>query len=148
RDLLADRLWYRRFLRTARPDVVHVQHPLERLSTARAVLDAEQRRLLLVATLHSFFGEHSHATIRTQMGPNLALADRLIAVSPHIAEQAIELGADPARLKVIRSGVDVNRFRPRDRRAARAALGLDPDVPLVLFVGNLEPRKGVERLIL
>jgi glycosyltransferase involved in cell wall biosynthesis len=148
RDLLANRLWYRRFLRATRPDVIHVQHPLERLSTARAVLDAEQRRPPLVATLHSFFGEHSDATIRTQMGPNLPFADRLIAVSPHIAEQAIELGADPSRLNVIRSGVDVSRFRPGDQRAARAALALDPDVPLVLFVGNLERRKGVQRLIL
>ena len=62
----------------------------------------------------------------------------MIAVSPHIAEQAVTLGVDPERIRVIRSGVDTDRFQPRDRALARSTLGIDPSVPLVLFVGNLE----------
>ena len=48
------------------------------------------------------------------MAPNLRAADRVIAVSEHIADQAIELGVEAARVHVIRSGVDTERFRPRD----------------------------------
>jgi glycosyltransferase involved in cell wall biosynthesis len=48
---------------------------------------------------------------------------------------------------VIRSGVDAERFRPRNRAAARCRLGLSHEQPIVLFVGNLEPRKQVDVLV-
>jgi D-inositol-3-phosphate glycosyltransferase len=81
------------------------------------------------------------------MAPNLRVADRVIAVSGHIAEQAIQLGVEPTRVRVIRSGVDVQRFQPRDRAAARQQLGIADATPLVLFVGNLEPRKQLDVLV-
>lgn len=54
--------------------------------------------------------------------------------------------ADPAKVMVIPLGVDLERFRPLDKEAARAALGLQ-DERIVLFVGRLEPLKGVDILI-
>lgn len=41
------------------------------------------------------------------------------------------------RLDVIPIGVDTDRFRPRDRRDARARAGLPPDVFLLLWIGRL-----------
>jgi glycosyltransferase involved in cell wall biosynthesis len=81
------------------------------------------------------------------MAPNLRAADRVIAVSDHIADQAIEVGVDGARVHVIRSGVDTERFHPRERAGARARLNLASDPAVVLFVGNLEPRKQVDVLL-
>ncbi|MCA0997950.1 glycosyltransferase [Alloyangia pacifica] len=47
------------------------------------------------------------------------------------------------RISVIRTGVDVARFKPAtDRAAARAALGLDPDRPVVGWMGRMEPQKA------
>jgi glycosyltransferase involved in cell wall biosynthesis len=40
------------------------------------------------------------------------------------------------------NGVDADLFKPGDRAAARAELGLPPG-PLVVYVGNLKPEKGV-----
>jgi glycosyltransferase involved in cell wall biosynthesis len=111
------------------------------------VLDQERLRLPLIVTAHSLFGEHPEATIRQVMAPNLRAADRVIAVSPHVADQAVELGVASHRVRVIRSGVDTERFRPRDKGTARAALGVKQDVRLVLFVGNLEPRKQLDVLL-
>jgi glycosyltransferase involved in cell wall biosynthesis len=147
RELLGQLVWYRAFLRRVRPSLVHVQHPLERMRVVRAVLGLERVRLPLVVTAHSLFGEHSERVIREQMAPNLRAADRVIAVSPHVADQAVELGAQRQRVRVIRSGVDVARFCPRDRRQARQELRLRSEAPLVLFVGNLEPRKQVDLLL-
>ena len=147
REWLSHALWYSYFLRTIEPDVVHVQHPLERYSYVRWVKSLEGHGWPVVVTAHSFFGEHSPEVIDRLMAPNLRSADRVIAVSPHIADQAIELGARPERVRVIRSGVDTRRFRPRARLAARQRLGVGPDTPLVLFVGNLEPRKQVHVLL-
>lgn len=140
-------LWYHRFLAAVRPTVIHVQHPLERALYVRTVQRLEGWRIPVVITAHSLFGEHDDATIQTLMRPNLLAADRVICVSPHIAEQACELGVAPDRVRVIRSGVETEVFRPRDRQAARLALGLSSQSPVVLFVGNLEPRKQVDVLL-
>jgi glycosyltransferase involved in cell wall biosynthesis/SAM-dependent methyltransferase len=52
------------------------------------------------------------------------------------------------RLVRIGGGVDLERFRPAaDRRAARAALGLSLDRPLLLTVRNLEARMGLDTLL-
>jgi glycosyltransferase involved in cell wall biosynthesis len=51
-------------------------------------------------------------------------------------------------IAVIPTGVDLARFRPGDRGAARQALGLVSDAPLVLYVGRLDREKAVERVLL
>ena len=48
---------------------------------------------------------------------------------------------EPARLHVMRNGVDLQRFRPLSQPAMRAELGL-PRGPVVLSVGHLIERKG------
>jgi glycosyltransferase involved in cell wall biosynthesis len=111
------------------------------------VQQLEGWRRPIVVTAHSLFGEHDEQTIESLMAPNLRAADRVIAVSGHIANQAILLGVDAQHVRVIRSGVDLDRFQRRDRAAARRALGIDDATPLVLFVGNLEPRKQVDVLL-
>jgi len=73
-------------------------------------------------------------------------ADALIAVSGALGARLIALGADPARVTVLRNGVDLAQFRPPpDRAAARAALGLVH--PTLLSVGHLIERKGHDRVI-
>jgi D-inositol-3-phosphate glycosyltransferase len=69
------------------------------------------------------------------------VADRILAPTPIEAENLARLyGADPARIRVVTPGVDAGRFRPRDRAAAKAALGLEGRV--AMFVGRLQPLKG------
>jgi glycosyltransferase involved in cell wall biosynthesis len=147
REALANLMIYRRFLDEVRPDVIHVQHPLERCQYVRTVQAIEGWRQPLVVTAHSLYGEHDPATIDSLMAPNLRAADRVIAVNDHVAEQAVGLGVDANRVRVIRSGVDTAQFHPRDRRAARRAFGIPDTAPVVLFVGNLEPRKQVDVLL-
>ena len=74
-------------------------------------------------------------------------ADRILATCPAEVEDLTTLyGADSDRLSLVPCGVNGETFRPVDRREARAALGL-PDVPTVVYVGRLVPRKGVDALI-
>ena len=51
------------------------------------------------------------------------------------------------RLALVPVGVDTSLFRPGDKAAARASLGLSPSTRLLLFVGRLERAKGTERLV-
>lgn len=71
-----------------------------------------------------------------------ARASASIGVCSALIESLAGLGADPARLHVMRNGVDLERFRPWPRRQARRELGLPEDGLLLLSVGHLVERKG------
>lgn len=74
----------------------------------------------------------------------IGCSDAILANSPTEADQLVELyGADPARVEVVPPGVDHAFFSPGDRGGARAALELD-DGPVLLFVGRIQPLKGLD----
>ncbi len=78
----------------------------------------------------------------------VATADRLVAASPLERQQLIELyDADPDRIAVVPCGVDLLRFHPIPQGVARAMLGLPREQRLILFVGRIEPLKGIDTLI-
>ncbi len=75
-------------------------------------------------------------------------ADRVICGGEGERQMLMELyGVPPRRITTIPGGVDTRRFRPLGRARARRALGLDPCEPLILFVGRIEPLKGIDVLL-
>jgi D-inositol-3-phosphate glycosyltransferase len=77
----------------------------------------------------------------------VAEADQLIASTEEEAKQLIELyGADPAAVRTIAPGVDLDTFVPGSQAAARRALGL-ADRPTLLFVGRIQPLKAPDVLL-
>jgi len=64
-----------------------------------------------------------------------------IGVCKALMDRLGELGADPAKLHVMRNGVDLERFHPVDRGKARELLKLG-DEHVLLSVGHLVERKG------
>ena len=78
-------------------------------------------------------------------------ADFIVADSENTRRDVISLlGIDPERVSVVPGGVDPS-FHPVDdparRRALRERLGLGPDIPYILFVGVIEPRKNLVGLL-
>jgi glycosyltransferase involved in cell wall biosynthesis len=58
-------------------------------------------------------------------------------------------GLSPAKIHIIPGGVDLDRFRPHDgKQPMRNRLGIPNDHFTLLTVRNLEPRMGLENLIL
>jgi glycosyltransferase involved in cell wall biosynthesis len=84
---------------------------------------------------------------RPQIRQALRGAGAVIAVSRALAAKAVALGARADRVESIYNGVDTKVFHPGDRIAARQRLGLPPEVPVVLYVGNLKATKGCHDLI-
>ena len=77
-----------------------------------------------------------------------AAADRVFASTAGEADDIGALfGLPPAGLHVVHGGVDTALFRPRDRAAARRAIGIAAHERVVLFVGRLEPFKGPDILV-
>lgn len=75
-------------------------------------------------------------------------ADRIIAATPAEYSQLVWLyRARRRKIVIVPPGVNMERFRPEKRAAARARLGLDEDCKLLLFVGRLEPLKAVDTIL-
>jgi len=76
---------------------------------------------------------------RAASGRLLRRAPLVIAETEELKRALVRhLGLAPERIEVIGLGVDADLFRPRDRSAARRALGLDPAAPLMLYAGVLD----------
>ena len=75
-------------------------------------------------------------------------ADRLVANTGGEAEELIDLyDADPAKVRVVSPGVDLDLFTVGDVAAARAQVGLPQDGYVLLFVGRIQPLKAPDVLL-
>lgn len=74
-------------------------------------------------------------------------ADRLIAATPAERMQMLWLyRADRRRIETVSPGVDLCRFYPMDKQVAREKVGLNDGEKMLLFVGRIEPLKGVDTI--
>jgi len=74
-------------------------------------------------------------------------AQRVFAVSEHLAQRAATLGAPPDRIQVVGNGIDPRKFYPSDRCVARKVVGFSEETRLVLCVAHLIAEKGQHVLI-
>jgi D-inositol-3-phosphate glycosyltransferase len=78
----------------------------------------------------------------------VAEADRVIAECPQEEEDLIRFyRADPARVTMVPAGFDPKEFWPIGKALARVALGLPPDERVLLQLGRMVPRKGVDTVV-
>jgi len=74
-------------------------------------------------------------------------AATVFSVSESLRQGALRLGQAPEHVRVMANGVNLSKFFPEDRPAARARLGLDTAGPILISVGGLTERKGFHRVI-
>jgi D-inositol-3-phosphate glycosyltransferase len=78
----------------------------------------------------------------------LGFADRILAAT--LAEKAqleIMYKATPGKISIIPPGVDTSHFYPIPSDEARQFIGLSLDSRMILFVGRIDPLKGLDTLI-
>jgi len=132
----------RRYLAEIQPDVVHVHEPLVPavgLSAARTDVAP------VVATFHAWSSDVRAYRFARPLGRRVldGLAASLAVSDAAARYHAAALGVDPGRFEVVPNGVEVARFAAVPER--RVGGGDDPET--LLFVGRLEPRKGLATLI-
>ncbi|HEY9107358.1 MAG TPA: glycosyltransferase family 1 protein [Roseateles sp.] len=77
-----------------------------------------------------------------------AEADCVVAECPQDAEDLrVHCGAPARRIAQVPCGVDLDEFSPGDRLEARRRLQLPEDEFIVLQLGRLVPRKGIDNVI-
>jgi glycosyltransferase involved in cell wall biosynthesis len=146
-----------RLARTARElglEIFHAQHPFL-LGPAARRLAAKAGRPI-VFTYHTRYEKYAHyvplperlvAALAVRLSCRFADAtDLVVAPSASIGQVLVSRGVR-APVVVVPTGVDLDRFRPGERKAARRRLGLPPDAPICLYVGRLDREKSVERII-
>lgn len=76
-------------------------------------------------------------------------ADAVIAVSAGMRLDVLACypSLDPARVHVVRNGIDPDAYHPGSATAALKRLGVDPARPVVVFVGRITRQKGVGHLV-
>lgn len=126
-------------------DVVHVHGDV--LEILFALLAARRRRVPTIATLHSVLSRRRRH--RLLFGRLMRHVNGFIAVSALVAEDLVRRGLPRERLLMQSSGVDLREIEAavRDRATTRTGMGLGTDDFMVLFVGRLEPVKGLGDLL-
>jgi alpha-maltose-1-phosphate synthase len=76
-------------------------------------------------------------------------ADAVIAVSEGMRLDVLDCypSLDPARVHVVRNGIDTVSYHPGIGSAVLERLGVDPTRPVVVFVGRITRQKGIGHLI-
>jgi len=77
------------------------------------------------------------------------VADAVIAVSRGMRDDVLAAypAVDPGRVHVVHNGIDTELFSPQPDADLLRRLGLDPDRPLVVFVGRITRQKGLPHLL-
>jgi alpha-maltose-1-phosphate synthase len=76
-------------------------------------------------------------------------ADAVIAVSDGMRADVLDCypQLDPAKVHVVRNGIDTALYRPVEETDVLERLGVDPDRPSIVFVGRITRQKGVPHLL-
>jgi alpha-maltose-1-phosphate synthase len=76
-------------------------------------------------------------------------ADAVIAVSSAMASDILTAypAVDPDVVSVIHNGIDPDDYHPDRGTEVLDRLGIDPDLPSVMFIGRITVQKGVEHLL-
>lgn len=139
---LDPRAWRRvgRLLERERFDVLHVHEPLMPIVPWCAVLRA---RVPIVATFHAHRegGHRFYPLYRPLLAPLMRRLATRLAVAP--AARRTIARYFPGDYTILPNGIDFARFRLPSARP----LDMDDDRRHVLYVGRIEPRKGLDHLI-
>jgi len=129
-------------------DVLHANYWLSGLSAHQLKHDLD---LPLVTTFHTLArvkaqGGDFESDIREKSESDIiGCADAICVSCTEEERQFIDLyGNPPGTLEIVAPGVEHAFFAPGEKRGARHALGIAFDVPVLLFVGRIQPLKGLD----
>lgn len=147
-----------RIARSRRYDVIHAHYWLSGIAALPVAIELGRplvQSFHTLAVMKNAFAEEGHPVepeqrVRSEMFL-AAQAEAIIASSSAEATVLIdEVAAPPDRTWIVPPGVDLERFSPRafvSHDTTRGSLGLEPDRPLVVIAGRVQPLKGHELAI-
>ena len=78
----------------------------------------------------------------------IEMADAIVAVSRETKADILHhFDVPEEKIHVIYNGIDPDEYQPTYNEATLTRLGIDPDIPFVLFVGRITRQKGIVHLV-
>ena len=155
----------RAWLREERPDLVHFHNPHPPAALLQAATACRSLGIPYVISTHGFVEMNDYASgygAKAWLKPLLRVAVRrpivqvvrdaahVLMLSPQEEPILRGMGASSDRLSVVTNGVDpyfMEAVPAAETEALVARFALPPAVPLLLFVGNHTPNKGLDVLL-
>ena len=130
-----------------KPDIVHMHGQI-----GESLLGVHLKRKYSKPLVVTLYGEDVNRFAK-QFPSNylskfaLKNSDVIICQSEYLKKELNNIGVKNNRFSIIPMGALLSKFRPRDKKNARKILNLPIKKKIILFVGHLFARKGVEYLI-
>jgi glycosyltransferase involved in cell wall biosynthesis len=136
----------RRYLRAARPHIVHT-FLLTASVYGRLAAILERVPIVIGTEVNIYERKRAHHVLAERM--LMAGTDRVIASASSVRDFYIkQVHADPRKVDVIYNAVDFGQAEPTEtRRAMREALGIPPDALVAGTIGRLTEQKGHRYLL-
>jgi glycosyltransferase involved in cell wall biosynthesis len=137
-------------------DLIHVQTPF--VAHYAGVAAARRHRVPVLATYHTLFEEYlqyyvpllpagwSRALARRFSRSQCNAVDTVVVPSSAMAERLGRYGVT-APLRILPTGIPLDRYAQGDGASFRASRGIAPDQPLALYVGRVAHEKNIGFLL-
>ena len=140
-----------RIIRAYRPHIIHTHlSKAGLLGRSAAIFSSRAAR---IHTFHGtvfrgYFGASKSGMVQRAERILGARTDRVLALSERQRDELLAYRIAPAALiEIVPLGLELDRFRGGDRRAARAALGIAPRTVAVMALCRLVPVKRIDRML-
>ncbi|UCD54654.1 MAG: glycosyltransferase family 4 protein [Candidatus Omnitrophota bacterium] len=129
------------FLDRARPHVVHAHNMNYFSKTHAKVLDEEvkKRKIPLVLTAHNSWDDMLFLRLTRKIR-----WDHIIAVSFYIKKELMGIGCDSNQVTTIHHGIDINRFKPTNRKAYSGRLAFLKNKEVIFHPARMGIAKGCD----
>lgn len=124
-------------------DVIHAQGLCTAFIAAFLKRIFKTKSVVSILAIHNFEEGTFFSNVVARIFSSL---DKVLVEAEVSKREVVAIGVPESRVAIFMHWVDLNRFRPRDKKVCRAKLGLDAEF-LVLFVGRAIPIKGAGTLL-
>lgn len=130
-----------------KPDIIHAHHVY--LDGYGVMPICKKWDMPLVVDIHGdsiFTDDSDFRIVNKRILSTLDFADKIICVSENLYSLAKKAGLNEEKLRYIPLGIDMNKFKPRDKETIRKEFNINEE-KIVLFVGQITKEKGIDYLL-
>ena len=131
----------RGFIKRHRPHVVHA-HNMNYFSKAHAKTleeETERKGIPLILTAHNSWDDMLFLKLTREVK-----WDHIIAVSFYIKKELLGIGCDPDKVTTIHHGIDINRFKPTNKKKCSGRLSALKNKKIIFHPARMGLAKGCD----
>lgn len=73
--------------------------------------------------------------------------DKIVLISHGLEKKVLNLGINKNKLRIVRNGINIENFKPMDKKRIRKQLNLPLNKKIIIHIGAIITRKGLDYLV-